>query len=68
MDSAFPSASLARMGKACTHLHHKGKARVLWSDSDVEMVALDQAYLVNDDNIDYICETKHILIIVLSSP
>ena len=32
---------------------------MLWSDSDVEIVALDQAYRVNDDNIGYIWETKH---------
>jgi len=43
---------------AYTHFRHRGKATVLWGDGHVEMVAPDQTYPVNDDNLGYICDTN----------
>jgi len=31
---------------------------VLWGDGHVEMVAPDQTYPVNDDQLGYICDTN----------
>ena len=42
---------------AYTHFRHNGKATVLWGDGHVEMVAPDQTYPVNDDQLGYICDT-----------
>ena len=43
---------------AYTHFRHNGKATVLWGDGHVEMVAPDQTYPVNDDQLGYICDTN----------
>ena len=55
-----PSEARAWLGweTAYTHFRHSGKATVLWGDSHVELVAPDQTYPVNDDNLGYICDTN----------
>ena len=42
---------------AYTHFRHSGKATVLWADGHVEMMAPDQTFPVNSDQLGYLCNT-----------